>query len=200
MKWRHGVVVGAVCFTSMAWVPVDPSSSATVELVPSGVPSGVAAEVYVGPIPEGLAVTGLHCEECFDEGLLHGFADVACGATFGSVAAPLGSEAPQFTKTAVTLLGSWCYDCHRFNSCHEDMQDGLCSTSHSDCHAETLRLTKDLEAAIDAGNLTAVTNMLTVADQFVRLNTARNAVQVVDCNSRVLGHYVIEPMWVTALE
>jgi hypothetical protein len=77
-------------------------------------------------------------------------------------------------------------DCEVFNSCHEDLQGGFCTTYHWACGAALD--VAGIEAAVN-GKARHIRAMLRANAKFVRLDAQQAAVHVVNCNGVVIARY-----------
>ncbi len=159
-------------------------------------------EVFIGDFAaELLEVAGIHCETCFEGGGTHTFNHASCGAGGGSDQDGFQVEFAGVGASASDrphLDGEEdCYDCHSFNSCHDNVQQGSCSGSHDECHpTEDLDL---LEAAVLSQTPEAIVRLVSAGKLRVAYTQERSAIQVLDCSGRIAGQYVVPALWFEVL-
>lgn len=94
--------------------------------------------------------------------------------------------------------GTGCYDCHAFNACHSNTQDGTCQNWHSGCagggeESRAQPLDKGffqlVESAAGTNNPRAIRTIVAAHRGIVELNDDRPALQIKNCKGAIIASY-----------
>lgn len=139
---------------------------------PASVPDPSLAMASLGD--EGGGVLDVHCEECVNLGGEHGFTGIDC------------------EEVTIDPEHGGCFDCHVFNSCHEDPDPGACHEYHDSCagedDAEVFAL---IDAAVDQRDALSIRAESEKAGK-VRWNRERQAIQTFNCRGVIVAHIPVD--------
>lgn len=165
-----------------------------------------AAHAHVAPAVESL-LDEVVCSQCSEACVGIGGGEQSCVHKFPNGRSEEGCDDPPEEEPLpqsgpapdrerrVALNLTVCAACGGTSECHTEDQDGPC---HVDCDGGPT-LQDDVVQAFVSNDRVAMARILIVHEEYVQVNTARSAIQVLDCRGHVAVHLPLADDFLTAL-